>query len=218
MVGVEKVVVVGAAGFGRECLDVLEAMAAAGARLDVLGVVDDAPSKTNLERLAGRRIAYLGTLNEWLRRGGAGERFVLGIGSPSIRRRIVIQVEGHGRRPFAAIHPSATFGARTTLEDGVVVCAGAVVSNNVRLGRYVHINPNVTIGHDSVLGEFVSVNPGATVSGDAVLGEEVLVGAGAIVLQGLAVGPRTTIGAAALVTKTVPSDVVVKGVPGVWHD
>ncbi|HHU39305.1 MAG TPA: acetyltransferase, partial [Propionibacterium sp.] len=35
----QQVVVVGASGFGRECLDVLDAMVAAGADLTVLGVV-----------------------------------------------------------------------------------------------------------------------------------------------------------------------------------
>ena len=37
----ERVVVVGASGFGRECLDVLEAMAAAGSPVEVAGVVAD---------------------------------------------------------------------------------------------------------------------------------------------------------------------------------
>ena len=35
-----KVVVVGASGFGRECLDVLDAMVADGAPLEVVGVVE----------------------------------------------------------------------------------------------------------------------------------------------------------------------------------
>ena len=37
----DRVVVIGASGFGRECLDVLDAMIAAGSPVDVLGVVDD---------------------------------------------------------------------------------------------------------------------------------------------------------------------------------
>lgn len=215
--GSDRVVVVGAAGFGRECLDVLEAMASKGAHIDVLGVVDDSPSIANLERLRAREVAYLGTVDEWLNSGSsAGVSYVLGIGSPPIRRRLVARLEGRGFQAFNAIHPSATFGANTTLERGVVVCSGAVVSNNVKLGRHVHLNPNATVGHDAVLKEFVSVNPGAIVSGEVLLEQEVLVGAGATVLQGLTVGRGATVGAAALVTKAVPPGVVVKGVPGVW--
>jgi len=212
----ERVVVIGASGFGRECLDVLDAMAAAGVDLQVLGVVDDTPSEANLTRLAARGVAHLGTIADWLAHGDTVTRYVLGIGNPAVRRRIVARLDAAGLAPFTAVHPSATFGASTTLADGVVVCAGACVSNNVRLGRHVHVNPNATIGHDADLRDFVSINPAAVISGEVVVGEETLVGAAATVLQGLMVGERTVIGAGAVVTKSVPPDVVVKGVPGVW--
>ena len=105
----------------------------------------------------------------------------------------------------------------TVWADGVVVCGGgAHVSTNVRLGRHVHVNPNATIGHDSILESFVSVNPAAIISGDVHVRSRTLIGAGAIVLQGLSIGAGTTVGAGAVVTRTVPDGVVVKGVPGVW--
>ena len=213
----QQVLVVGASGFGREALDVLEAMVAAGAPLDIVGVLDDSPSDSNLARLADRDVAYLGTIETWLLTDGDRQvRFVLGIGSPSVRRRLVERFEQAGMVRFSAVHPTATFGARTQLLDGVVVCAGATISTNVGLGRYVHVNPNATIGHDSVLHDYASVNPAATISGEVEIGEETLVGAAATILQNLTVGERTVIGAGAVVTKHVPSDVVVIGVPGTW--
>lgn len=211
-----RVVVVGASGFGRESLDVLDAMACAGVTLVVEGVLDDAPSAANLERLAARGVRYLGPIGEWLASGPVGVRYVLAIGSPAVRRKLVARFDAAGLTPMIAVHPSATFGVRTTLDDGVVVCAGAVVSTNVRLGRHVHVNPNATIGHDADLRPFVSINPAAVISGEVIVGEETLVGAAATVLQNLTVGERVVVGAGAVVTKDVPDDVVVKGVPGRW--
>lgn len=215
--GLTRVVVVGASGFGREALDVLEAMIAAAAAIDILGVLDDGPSHANLTRLAERDTAYLGTLEQWLAEGDRTARYVLGIGSPTVRRRIVTRLDTEGLRPLTAVHPSATFGARTELQEGVVVCAGAAISGNVRLGRHVHVNPHATIGHDAVLHDYVSINPAATISGEVEIGEETLVGAAATVLQNLTVGERTVVGAGAVVTRDVPSDVVVTGIPGRWH-
>lgn len=211
----EQVVVVGASGFGREALDTLDAMIANGTDLEVLGVVDDAPSDLNLDRLAARGAKYLGTIDAWLATAPRA-RFVLGIGSPSVRRRLVERLESAGLAAITAMHPTATVGVAAELGTGTVVCAGAVVSTNVRTGAHVHINPNATIGHDAVLADFVSVNPAAVLSGEVHIGEEVLVGASATVLQRLAVGARSVIGAASLVTRDVPSNVVVKGVPGRW--
>jgi sugar O-acyltransferase (sialic acid O-acetyltransferase NeuD family) len=212
-VGPERVVVVGASGFGRECLDVLEAMAAAGSPVEVVGVVDDGPSELNLERLATRGAEYLGTVEEWLARDADTRRYVLGVGSPAVRRRVAARLDDAGARPFTAVHPSATFGARVAMGEGAVVCAGVAVSTNVQLGGHVHLNPNATLGHDAVLGDFVSVNPGAVVSGEVTVGEGTLVGASATVLQGLCVGEDAVVGAGSVVTRDVADGVVVKGVP-----
>lgn len=209
----EQVVVVGASGFGRECLDVLEAMVAAGSRVTVEGVVDDGPSGLNLQRLDDREVAYLGTVDEWLATAGRARHYVLGIGDPTVRRRVVGRLEEAGARPITAVHPTATFGARVEVGEGVVVCAGATISTNVRLGRHVHVNPNVTLGHDAVLCDFVSVNPAAVISGEVEVGEGTLVGAAATILQNLAVGERCLVGAGSVVTRAVPADTVVRGVP-----
>lgn len=213
---VDRVVVIGAAGFGRESLDVVCAMMSDGSAVSLLGVVDDHPSDANLLRLADRDVPYLGTLTDWLATLPQGVQYVLGVGDPAIRRRLVTRLDGRGVRPFTAVHPNATLGTKSTLAEGAIVCAGAVISTNVRIGRHVHINPNATIGHDALLHDFVSINPAATVSGEVIVAEGTLVGAGSTILQNLTVGAGVVVGAGAVVTKDVPPDVVVKGVPGSW--
>lgn len=207
------VVVVGAGGFGREALDVLEAAEAAQpGRFTVLGVVDDAPSAVALERLADRQVAYLGTIDAWL--SGAPEAgFVLGIGAPAARERIAGRLDAAGLSAATVVHPSAVIGSRVRIGDGAVICGGVQVSTNVRLGRHVHLNPGAIVGHDAVLEDFVSVNPGAIVSGEVRVERSVLLGAGSVVLQGLSVGASATVGAAACVTRDVAASTVVKGVP-----
>lgn len=210
----EGIIVIGAGGFGRETLDVIEAInAAAEAPIwDVLGVIDDAPAETHLGRLRDRGIRPLGGMEQNRDRMG-GVHYVVGIGSPSVRSKLAARAESWGARPGVLIHPAAVVGSRPRIEPGTVVCGGAQISTNVRLGRHAQVNPGAIIGHDSALEDFVSVNPGAIVSGEVTVGPGVLIGAGSVVLQGLTVGPGAIIGAAACVTKDVPAGAVMVGVP-----
>lgn len=208
------VVVVGAGGFGRETLDVLEAVnrSLRVAAFSVLGVLDDAPQEIFLDRLAARGIGYLGTIAAWLATGSAAQ-YLIGVGAPAARRRIDHELSAAGLEPATVIHPSVVIGSVGSVGAGTVVCAGVQISTNVRLGRHAHVNPNATIGHDCVLEDFVSINPNATVSGDCHLETETYVGSSAVILQGLHTGRAATIGAAACVVRDVPAGATVVGVP-----
>lgn len=210
----EPLVVIGAGGFGRETLDVLRACAESGEglRYDLMGVVDSGPSSENLERLQQMGVEYLGSESKWLARNRPCA-YLVGVGNPMVRKAIGLRFDAAGYRAGTAVHPMAGFGSLSSISPGLVACAGVQVSTNVNLGRHVHLNPNSTIGHDTVLGDYVSVNPAAVVSGDVVVGEGVLVGAGAVVLQGLNVAGFSTIGAAACVTRDVRESATVIGVP-----
>ena len=60
-------VVIGGGGFGRETLDVVEAInhEEPGA-FELLGVVDDAPSALTAERLTARSVPVLGSVAEYV--------------------------------------------------------------------------------------------------------------------------------------------------------
>src|SRR3546814_10262773 len=186
MVG--KLVVIGAGGFGRETLDVAEAINAAadnGPVWDIVGVVDDAPSDINLERLSARSFTFLGSIAHL----PSDAHAVIGVGSPQARSAINQKLDGSVQ--FSTlIHPTAVMGSQVTIGAGSVVCAGVSVGPNVTVGEQVHLNPHAVIGHDTSLGDFVSVNPNATISGDCTIDSGVLVGAAAVVLQGLRLAPK----------------------------
>ncbi len=209
-----RLVVVGAGGFGRETLDVIEAINAASpaAVFDVVGIVDDRPAERNLARLSARGYRWLGTITGVLTTSEPGA-YALAVGSPSLRQEIAAKFAAAQWTPATLVHPSAVIGSAARLGAGSIICSGVQVSTNVTLGDLVHLNPNATIGHDANLGDFVSVNPAAIISGEVTIDPVVLVGAGAVVLQGLQVGTGATIGAAACVTGSVEPGLTVVGVP-----
>lgn len=209
-----ELIVVGAGGFGRETLDTIEALNRANTAdfFRVLGIVDDAPSDTNLARLADRGYPYLGTL-EQLFASRARSHYVIGVGNPHVRARLVARFEEQGWEAATLVHPGAEIGSEGSVGVGSVVCAGAILSTNVHLAKHVHVNPGAIIGHDTVLKDYVSVNPGAVISGEVLVEDRVLIGASSVILQQLCIATGATVGAGACVVKDVDLEVTVIGVP-----
>ncbi|MFC7360033.1 NeuD/PglB/VioB family sugar acetyltransferase [Nocardioides astragali] len=210
-----RIVIVGGGGFGREVIDVIEAINAAAPEplWELVGVVDDSLAPDNRERLAKRSISYLGTADDFLATCGGPVAYAVGIGAPSVRRKVALRFEEGGHSGAILLHPSATMGSEVTIGAGTVACAGVRITTNITIGRHVHLNPNVTVGHDTSVGDFVSLNPSASISGDCVVESGVLVGVGGIVLNRLRVGQDAVVGGAACAVRDVAPGTTVVGVP-----
>lgn len=201
-------VIVGAGGFGRECLDIVEAVNRVGGEIEFVGFIDDGGGDAEL--LARRGARCVGPV------GGAPEhasRFVIAIGTGDVRRRIAGELEAAGMTAPVLVHPQATIGSDCRVGDGTIMNTGARATTNVTLGRHVQLHTNCAVGHDATLHDFVSVYPGATISGSVVIDTEVIVGTGANVLPGVHIGAGARVGAGAVVVADVEPGTTVIGVP-----
>ena len=80
---------------------------------------------------------------------------------------------------------------------------GIVVSNFAKIGKNCRIHQQVTIATKRINGKYVS----------ATIGDNCYLGAKATVLGGVTIGNRVKVGANAVVTKDVPDNCIVAGVP-----
>jgi len=148
---------------------------------------------------------------------GRVECLAIGIGEPTLRLKLAASLTSRfpGIEWPALIHPRAVFDAATCeCGPGVLLCAGATCTVNIKFGAFSLINFGCTIGHEVQLGRGCVVNPGANISGGVILGDGVLVGSGAQVLQYLRIGTGAKIGAGAVVIRNVEPSSTVVGVPG----
>ena len=193
-------VIVGAGGLGNE----LKAMFNGMADFKFTGFYDD---EKKSDDVIGT-IADLDNCNQSI-------NVMVGIGSPEIKASIINRLNNDHISFLTLIHSSVYLGNAETILIGIgsIITPGCSLTTDIIIGNHVLVNLNCTIGHDVQIGNFSSIMPGTNISGNVIIGREVIVGVGTQILQGLTIGDHAVIGAGAVVTKNVPANTMVKGVP-----
>jgi sugar O-acyltransferase (sialic acid O-acetyltransferase NeuD family) len=110
--------------------------------------------------------------------------------------------------PFSRISPYGTsFGLGTIILNQVNVEPG------VDMGVECIINKTANIGHGCKLGNSVEVCPGVIMTGDVSVGDDTFIGTGAIIHPKIDIGKNVMVSAGAVVTRNLPDNAVVSGVP-----
>lgn len=86
---------------------------------------------------------------------------------------------------------------------GSVICAGSILTTNIKLGNFCQINLNTTIGHDTIIGNFFTSAPGVNISGNCKFGDDVYLGTNASIKEKINICDNVTIGMNTGVTKNI---------------
>ena len=113
----------------------------------------------------------------------------------------------------SVIHNSAVICNGVQFEGAVNISPTTVVAQYAKLGKFVTLNTNVSIGHHTEVGEYTSVNPGCNIGGNSKIGKNVVIGIGSSVFDKIEIGDNVIIGGGSVVTKSVPANTLVYGVP-----
>lgn len=143
-------------------------------------------------------------------------KFILGIGNPLYRKILCEKFEKIGGIPYSLISKNAEFGSfDNKFEDGVIITSGVIITNSVTIKKGSLINLSSTIGHDTIIGNFVEICPNVSISGNCVIGDNAFIGTSATILPQITIGNNSIIAAGSVVTKNVPDNVMVAGIPAV---
>jgi len=198
-------IIIGASGFGLEAHFLAERLGR-----PIKGFLDDN------DDLAGTTVLgapVLGKIDSWTAYSDC--EFVVAIGNPRIRRKVVVQMCALGQPAFATlVDPAAVLMPRlVTVGSGTIICAGAMFTTQITLGTHCIVNLNATVGHETTLGDFVTIAPLAAISGRVTLSDLVEVGTSACVRQGVAMGSGAMLGMGGVLTKDADENTLLIGNP-----
>ena len=139
-----------------------------------------------------------------------------GLGEPFDRKRVVDKLREKNDSLFfpALVSPDAMVSQRAQIGNGTQIFPGTMImGGNVRIGEFVVIHINSTIGHDSYIGDYAQINPGCNISGGSILDECVMIGTGVKGMPKVHVGKNSCIGISSVITSDIPSDCTAVGYP-----
>jgi sugar O-acyltransferase (sialic acid O-acetyltransferase NeuD family) len=98
---------------------------------------------------------------------------------------------------------------------GTIICAGTILTTNVKIGNYVHLNLNTTVGHDTVIGDYVTTAPSVSISGNVTVGKSVYFGTNCAVREKLTICDDVILGLNSGVVKNITESGLYIGTPAV---
>lgn len=203
-VAVRNLVVLGAGEFARQVIGILEHVNQTSPGYQLLGFVDNS---------GGASVEGVPLVGGDEQLGAIDADYVIGVGSPGLRSKLGSLADNHGHRPASLIHPAAWVDRRASVGPGALVAECSHIQYGATVGCHVVVNINAIVGHDCVVGDYSALAGNVMVGARARIGNKVFFGMNAIVLDGVSIGDGVTIGAGAVVTRDVPPDTCVVGVP-----
>lgn len=203
----KKICIFGTGGFGREVFTIVKEIANLK-KLNVeaysIFMVDDEYYRD--EMIMGVKVLPRSYFNvdEY--------NVVVAVGDPHQRRAIVNSFPA-GTTYATLIHPGVVISDWVELGEGCVVTAGCILTCNIKIGKYAHLNLHTTIGHDCVIGDFFTTAPAVNISGKCIIGNNVYIGTNASIKQGISICDNVTIGMGSVVVKDITEPGTYVGIP-----
>ncbi|UFK97092.1 acetyltransferase [Kaistella faecalis] len=203
--------IIGAKGFAKEVLEILHQNGQTKNLCFYDDVNDDLPEKLYgqfpvLRTMEEAKTYFTQTSNQ----------FVLGIGSPFLRKKLCDKFESIGGNLSSVISKNAEIGSFGILiSTGCNILSGVKISNDVIIGKGTLVYYNSVITHDVKIGEFCEISPSTSILGRADIGNFVSIGAGSVIFPDVVIGSNSVIAAGAIVRNNIPANVMVAGIPAV---
>ena len=206
-----KLLLVGAGGLAREAAEAVRATNNVSPTWDLLGFVDDDPSKQG-SVVSG--VPVLGPVEVLHEHPDALLLICPGRPDNYVARRLLVdRLDLDDERYATVIHPTATLGTTCEVGPGSVLLAHVDLTTDVTVARHVIVMPQVVLTHDVTVEDFVTIASGVRVGGACHVRRGAYLGSGACLRERIAVGEWALVGMGSVVTRDVPAERVWYGVP-----
>jgi len=204
----KKLVIMGARGFGRECVSHFRLWNGFLDHYKIKGFLDNNPDA--LKGFTGYP-QILASVEDY--RPNAEDVFVCAFGNVAPRNELIDIVESRGGRFETLIAPDAFVCDNAKLGRGVLIFGCTQVSANAMIGNHVLMHRFVDVGHDVVIGDGSVLEAFSFCGGFSRIGRNATLHTRSTILPGIKVADNAIVGAGSIVLINVRAGETVFGNP-----
>ena len=203
----EKLIIVGAGGFGRVLLGQCRRDLGNGKDWTLGGFLDDRPDVLkgyNTDQpIIGDPFTYVPK---------PGDRFICAQGDPASKRKYAAPLLAK-KAEFINLLTDVARGDNVALGVGNIFEPKVSLASDCRLADFVTVGALTIVGHDVRIGSYSHLSSFVFIGGGVTIGENVTIHPHATILPGLSIGDGAVIGAGSVVGGNVPAGITVMGNP-----
>lgn len=138
---------------------------------------------------------------------------IIAVGNNRIRKKIQSRMEQENLSVATLVHAGAVVSDEVRIGAGTVVMPGAVINSGAVIGKGCIINTSCSVDHDNWIGDYCHISVGSHLAGTVKVGEETFIGAGAVVKNNVDICEGCLIGAGAVVVSNIKVPGTYMGIP-----
>ena len=200
-----KLVLIGAGGHAKACIEIIES----AGDYSVARVVGQESDLGN--QILGHKISH--TDNDLAELRTEYDFAFIAIGhvhSPEKRIDTHSRLVQLGFQFPTIISPKSTVSRYAEIGSGSIVMNGAILNADCKIGENVIINSASLIEHDVWVGNHCHVSTRVSINGGSKIGNGTFLGSGSVIRNGIEIGENSFVGMGSVITKSLPPNSIQK--------
>ena len=197
----DNILLIGAGGHARSCIDVIEL----AGQYKIVGLVekDESNSKRNLG------YPIVGTDEDLPNLRKKYQYAVITVGqikSAAIRVQLFNMLKDLEYKLPLIVSPRSHISRHSKIGTGTIILHDVIVNANAEIGQNCIINNKALIEHDVVIGDHCHIATGAILNGEIQVGEGTFIGSGVVTIQSIKIGKNCVVGAGYVIKNRLPDN------------